>query len=53
MRPVTLNGGYRMNAWSDIVSISKDVSEDKSGLDESAARIQALIDNEKVYIYIW
>lgn len=46
-RPITLNGGYAMPAWSDIRSIAADGPEDKQGLDASAARVQALLDKEK------
>eukprot|EP00750_Incisomonas_marina_P015656 INCI18420.2.p1 GENE.INCI18420.2~~INCI18420.2.p1 ORF type:complete len:232 (+),score=19.23 INCI18420.2:116-811(+) len=45
--PVTLNGGMRMPSWYDIVGGGGDrFSEPCAGLDESRARINALIDAE-------
>ncbi|MFV0663066.1 alpha/beta hydrolase [Denitromonas sp.] len=47
MRPVTINGGYVMRAWYDIVS--QDFSarrEDPAGVHQSAAQIEALIARE-------
>ncbi|KAL8455998.1 hypothetical protein Emag_000241 [Eimeria magna] len=46
VRPVTLNMGMRMNAWSDIRGVTEDASEDKEGLLASKERIDALIDQE-------
>lgn len=46
-RPVTINGGYVMRAWYDIVS--QDFSarrEDPAGVRQSAAQIEALIARE-------
>ncbi|WP_230969552.1 alpha/beta hydrolase [Nitrogeniibacter aestuarii] len=46
-RPVTINGGYVMRAWYDI--LSQDFAqrrEDPAGVIESAARIEALIARE-------
>ncbi|CDJ67392.1 hypothetical protein ENH_00035480 [Eimeria necatrix] len=45
-RPVTLNMGVRMTAWSDIRGLSADSSEDKDGLMASKARIDRIIDSE-------
>ena len=47
MRPVTINGGYVMRAWYDIVTT--DFSrrrEDPQGVRESAAQLEALIARE-------
>lgn len=47
MRPVTINGGYIMRAWYDI--LSPDFSrrrEDSQGVRESAAQLEALIARE-------
>lgn len=47
MRPVTINGGYVMRAWYDI--LSQDFNgrrEDATGVIESAAQIEALIARE-------
>lgn len=46
VRPVTLNGGIRMRAWFDLISISRDAPEDEAGIRESAAGIEALIRRE-------
>lgn len=46
VRPVTLNGGYRMRAWFDLVSLERDGPLDREGLLESMAAIEALIDRE-------
>jgi phospholipase/carboxylesterase len=46
MRAVTINGGYRMRAWYDILGQELDRREDERGLRESVADIQALIDRE-------
>ncbi|HQV14768.1 MAG TPA: carboxylesterase, partial [Denitromonas sp.] len=47
MRPVTINGGYVMRAWYDIVSQEfAKRREDPAGVHESAAQIEALIARE-------
>ncbi|OEH75236.1 putative phospholipase/carboxylesterase [Cyclospora cayetanensis] len=46
IRPVTLNMGMRMTAWSDIRGLSADSSEDKEGLLASKARLDAIIEKE-------
>ncbi|MCK9260934.1 MAG: carboxylesterase [Azoarcus sp.] len=46
-RPVTINGGYVMRAWYDIVSADfSERREDPKGVHESAAQIEALIARE-------
>jgi len=47
LRPVTINGGFRMRAWYDIVAIDPSVPEDESGIRESANAIGDLIQTEK------
>jgi phospholipase/carboxylesterase len=47
IRPVTINGGYRMRAWYDILGADLRQREDESGLRESQAAIAALIDRER------
>ena len=47
VRPVTLNGGYRMRAWYDILGADLQRREDEAGLRESAQAIAALIDRER------
>jgi len=41
--PVTINGGYVMRAWYDIVSAELDKRADESGVRRSQAQIEALI----------
>jgi phospholipase/carboxylesterase len=45
--PVTINGGYRMPAWYDILGTDLAKREDEAGLRQSQAAIEALIANEK------
>ncbi len=45
-RPVTINGGYVMRAWYDILGVDLVKREDEEGLRESQAQIAALIDRE-------
>ena len=47
VRPVTINGGYRMRAWYDILGADLQGREDEAGLRESTAAITALIDRER------
>lgn len=45
--PITLNGGYPMNAWYDIASLDRiNAREDKVGLLNTATQIQSLIQAE-------
>ena len=47
-RPVTINGGYVMRAWYDILGLDAHVQrEDEAGLRESQALVEALIAKEK------
>jgi phospholipase/carboxylesterase len=46
MRPVTINGGYRMRAWYDILGQELDRREDERGLRASIVDVQALVDRE-------
>jgi phospholipase/carboxylesterase len=43
VRPVTLNNGYRMRAWYDIVGIDRRSAEDFAGMQATAASVQRLI----------
>ena len=45
-RPVTINGGYRMPAWYDILGAGLDRAEDEAGLRESQRLVQGLVDRE-------
>lgn len=46
VRPVTINGGYRMRAWYDILGTDLARKEDEPGLRASLTEVQALIDRE-------
>lgn len=46
VRPVTINNGYRMRAWYDIVGIDRRSAEDFDGVRASAEAIGALIRRE-------
>lgn len=45
--PVTINGGYRMPAWYDILGADLVRREDEAGLRQSQVAIEALIAREK------
>lgn len=45
--PVTINGGYEMRAWYDILGADLVQREDEAGLRTSLAAVDALIENEK------
>ncbi len=45
-RPVTLNGGYVMRAWYDILGLNGQGGEDEAGLRASQALVEALISRE-------
>jgi phospholipase/carboxylesterase len=47
VRPVTINGGYRMRAWYDIVAIDRAAAEDEYGIRRSAEEIGALVRRER------
>ena len=46
MRPVTLNNGYVMRAWYDIIALDRRAAEDESGIRASQALITELIRRE-------
>src|SRR3984957_15592618 len=46
IRPVTINGGMRMRAWYDIVSLERKATEDLSGFRDTDAQIRQLIARE-------
>ena len=48
-RPVTLNNGYRMRAWYDILGTEQQRREDVTGLRESMRQIHALLDRERAH----
>ena len=45
--PVTINGGYAMRAWYDILAADLVQREDETGLRRSVASIEVLIEREK------
>jgi phospholipase/carboxylesterase len=45
--PVTINGGYEMRAWYDILGADLVQREDEAGLRKSLANVEALIEREK------
>ena len=45
--PVTINGGYVMRAWYDILGTDMGKREDEAGLRRSMAEVRALIDAER------
>ncbi len=45
-RPVTINNGYRMRAWYDVLGTDLQRREDEAGLRESMRQVHALIDRE-------
>jgi phospholipase/carboxylesterase len=45
--PVTLNNGYRMRAWYDILGLGMGFREDEAGLRKSMADIEDLLEREK------
>jgi phospholipase/carboxylesterase len=47
VRRVTINGGYPMRAWYDIVGLDRRSPEDQEGLAGSAAGVRALVEREK------
>jgi phospholipase/carboxylesterase len=46
VRPVTLNGGYPMRAWFDLVSIDPGGVRDVTGIQAAQAAVTALIERE-------
>jgi phospholipase/carboxylesterase len=46
MRPVTVNGGYVMRAWYDIIALDRRAAEDESGIRASQALITEMIRRE-------
>ena len=44
--PVTINNGYRMRAWYDIMGFGEDAPQDEAGLRRSMALVQALLKRE-------
>jgi phospholipase/carboxylesterase len=47
IRPVTLNNGYPMRAWYDIVALGGRAAEDEAGLRESQRAVDELVERER------
>jgi phospholipase/carboxylesterase len=47
VRPVTINNGYRMRAWYDILGSEAQGREDEAGLRESLAAVEELLAREE------
>jgi phospholipase/carboxylesterase len=47
VRRVTINGGYPMRAWYDILALDRSMPQDAQGIRESAAQVRLLIAREK------
>lgn len=45
--PVTINNGYRMRAWYDIVGMEPGSREDEAGLRKSMAEVEELLERER------
>jgi phospholipase/carboxylesterase len=45
-RPVTINGGYVMRAWYDIIGLDRNSAQDEKGIRASDALVQTLIRRE-------
>lgn len=45
--PVSINGGYRMRAWYDILGFDADSPQDEAGLRRSQAMVEAILAREK------
>ena len=46
VRPVTINGGYAMRAWYDIISLERGAKQDEAGMRASDALLGRLIARE-------
>ena len=47
VRPVTINGGMAMRAWYDIVTLDRGGPVDETGIADSTALLEALIEREE------
>jgi phospholipase/carboxylesterase len=45
--PVTINGGYRMRAWYDILGTEMQGAQDEAGLRRSMQEVEALLEQEQ------
>jgi len=47
VQPVTINNGYRMRAWYDVLGFDADAPQDEDGLRRSQSLVEALIARER------
>ena len=47
VKPITINAGFPMRAWYDILGLDRHSHEDGTGIRESQKLVDALIENEK------
>lgn len=53
IRPITINNGYAMRGWYDILSLDRlDQKQDEAGLLESKAAIEALIQKRMPAVFL-
>lgn len=46
VQPVTLNGGYEMRSWYDILGLDRDAQQDEPGIRAAAAAIAKLVEEQ-------
>ncbi|GAQ84075.1 lysophospholipase II [Klebsormidium nitens] len=46
-RPITINGGFPMNGWFDVLGLGPSTKEDVPGLDRAAAHVISILAKEK------
>jgi lysophospholipase-2 len=46
-RPISINGGFPMNGWFDVLGLGPGTREDAKGLDRAAAHVISLLAKEK------
>ena len=47
MQPVTLNGGYAMNSWFDLLTLAPDGKEDEKGIAAASETLKQLLADEE------
>jgi phospholipase/carboxylesterase len=46
VRPITINAGYEMRAWYDVLGLDRSARQDEAGIRASADLVRALIEHE-------
>lgn len=46
VRPITINAGYEMRAWYDVVGLDRSARQDEAGIRESADIVRGLVERE-------